>query len=249
MNNSFTLTTSLLFGSLLLISGCSEDNSSFETPNTSEVPINSGTLTQKNFSILADTSVLPIYDENGLATDTTMTITVKVGDRKNQMLTDKHTVYFATEWGLIDPSCVTEDGTCTVNWQTSFNVIDPNNPVPVPSDHTVTITAYTLGEEDFSDSNSDGIFDNDDQPFPNGSLFFDRSEPYVDANDNRIFDAGDTLIDVLNGNTLGQNKEHDLADGFLSSPNCRHDSLCSATLPRIYIWTDLRFNMDPPPTP
>jgi len=241
MNNPFIKIMALVASSVISVSGCG-DNSTFETPNTLGTVANSGTVSQKNFSILAEDVQPTIYDENGLATDTILDMTVKVGDSDNQLLTDEHTVFFATEWGLVEPSCVTENGTCTVTWQTSFG------PGTVPADHLVTIMAYTLGEEEFSDSNGNGEFDDNDQPFPASTdLFIDREEPFVDANRDGVFNSGDTIIDVIDGNILGSNGEHDLSDGFLNSPNCVHSSLCSTVAPIIYIWDDIEINMDGPP--
>lgn len=246
MNNRFIKIMPLLACSVTFVSGCG-DTSSFETPNTSTSAVSpvAGTVSQNNFSLLAEDTQPAIYDENDVATDTALTMTVKVGDRNNQLLTDAHTVYFATEWGLIDRSCTTENGTCTVTWQTSFG------PDTVPTDHLVTITAYTLGEEHFSDSNGNGVFDDDDQPFPDGSgdLFTDREEPFVDADRGSIsiFNSGDTIIDVISGLIFGADGEHNDPDGFLNSPSCRHSSLCSTTTSTIYIWDDIQINMDGPP--
>ena len=249
MNNRF-LTITLLTSSMY-IAGCSDDNSSFETPNLSETPTNAGTVSQKNFSLLAEDPQPQIYDATtGGATDTSLVMTVKVGDKDNQLLTDAHTVYFATEWGLIEPSCVTEEGTCTVTWQTSFGP-DPTGASSsnAPADHQVTITAYTLGEEDFSDTNGNSLFDDDDTAFPGtADLFIDREEPFVDANRDGVFNSGDTIIDVINGNVLGTNSAHDTGDGFLNSNNCTHSSLCSDTAKVIYVWDDIEINMDGPPT-
>lgn len=244
MNNRFLTTLSLIASSSLLMTGCG-DNSSFETPSTSSTPTNAGTISQKNLSLIAEDPQPQIYDATtGVPTDTTLTMTVKVGDSKNQLLTDVHTIYFATEWGLIDPSCTTENGRCTVSWQTSFG---PNT---VPPDHRVTITAYTLGEEYYSDSNGNGVFDDGDTtPLPGSADFFDdRPEPFVDANEDGIFNTGDTIIDVINGNALGQDGVNNpTGDGFLNSPSCTHTSKCSTTASVIYVWDDIVINMDGPP--
>jgi hypothetical protein len=245
MNNRFLTIAPLLASSTLFLPGCSEDNSSFETPNLSDAPTNSGIVSQKNFSILAEDTQPTVFDPaTGTATDTSLVITVKVGDRDNQLLTDSHTVFFATEWGLIEPSCVTENGTCTVTWQTSFGV---NNGAPTaPADLLNTITAWTLGEENFSDTNGDGIF-NDPE-----SVFDDREEPYVDADTtDGAFNAGagDRIIDVPNGNDVtGANGVHDTGDTFLNSPSCQHTSLCSTVMNTTYIWVDIVLKMDGPPT-
>ena len=240
MNNRFLNIFALLASISFIVAGCG-DIEDLQTPNVN-ITSNSGTVSQKNLSLLAEDPQPLIFDPLTGAVDTSLTMTVKVGDKNNQLLTDAHTVYFATEWGLIDASCVTVDGTCTVTWQTSFG------PGTVPADHLVTITAYTLGEEDFSDTNGNGVFDDDDLPFPaSANLFTDREEPFVDADRDGVFNSGDTILDVINGTLLGTNTAHDNGDGFLNSPSCRHSSLCSATTPIIYIWDDIELDMDGPP--
>jgi len=243
MNNRFLTTMALVASSTLFLAGCGDGNA-FETPPAAgETPTNSGTVSQKNFSILADNVNPPVFDTvNKTATDTSVVITAKIGDSNNQLLTDAHTVFFRTEWGLIEPSCVTENGTCSVTWQTSFG------PGTVPADYLSTITAYTLGEEDYSDSNGNGEFDDGDTPFPNGDFFIDREEPYIDVDFNDgDFNAafGDIIIDVMNGNVLGVNGEHDFGDGFLNSPNCVQSPLCGLTT-IIYIWDDIELDMKIP---
>lgn len=57
-----------------------------------------------------------------------------------------------------------------------------------PRDSLVTIIAYTRGEEFFSDTNSNGVRDPDEQ-------FIDQGEPFVDSNDNGVWDEGEVYID------------------------------------------------------
>ena len=234
---AYTLTS--LLAAVLLASGCESDTSGLETPNPNLVS-NAGLVSQKNFSILAEDVFPEVIDpDTGAATDTQLEITVKVGDRKNQLLTDTHTVYFATEWGLISPSCDTVDGTCTVTWQTSFG--DDENS-QVPQDAVVTITAWTAGEESFIDTNGNALFDDAD------TVFTDREEPYVDANENGVYDSGEQIIDTVNGNDpRGDNGVHDIGDTFLNSPHCTHSSLCSPTLRTATIWAHIAIVLTGPP--
>jgi len=245
MNFRFLTIASLLTSSTFFIAGCSSDNSSFETPSTSDTPAIAGTVSQRNMSLIAQDSQPQIFDATtGVPTDTTLTMTVKIGDSKNQLLTDAHTIFFSTEWGLIDRSCTTENGTCTVSWQTSFG------PSTIPGDHRVTIVAYTLGEEHYSDSNGNGSFDDGDTtPLPGtANLFDDRPEPFVDANEDGVFNTGDTIIDVISGNALGQDEVNNpTGDGFLNSPSCIHKTLCSTTTNVIYTWVSTVIDMDGPP--
>ena len=96
-------------------------------------------------------------------------------------------------------------------------------------------------EEGFIDTNGNGKFDDAD------TTFDDLEEPYVNANNDLAFNAGDTLIDVVNGNdTTGINGVHDIGDTFLNSPNCTHSSLCS-TRTSTYIWGDTILILTGPP--
>jgi hypothetical protein len=238
MNIRFLTTLALTASSVMFVAGCSED-SPFEAPNTNaDTPENTGIVSQKNMSIVASDPQPAIYDATtDVFTETEVEITVKVGDLNNQLLTDEHTIFFATEWGLITPSCVTAEGKCSVTWQTSLF----SN---IPGDLLNTITAWTLGEETFTDDNGNGVFDDNDL----NATFEDKEEPFVDANRDGAFNSGDTLIDVVNGNdTTGVNGEHDFGDGFLNSPNCTHSSLCSTVLTTSYIWVDIQLDMSGPP--
>ena len=235
MNNRFINIIALIASSAVFISGCS--GSGFDGQDSSDgvTPTNPGTISQKNFSILASDPQPPVIDpDTGVRTDTTVAIIVKIGDLNNQLLSDKHTVRFATEWGLIEPSCVTENGTCSVDWQTSFAT-------PMPPGNLTVITAYVLGEETFIDSNGNGKFDDND------TTFFDQEEPFIDLNQDTIYQLGEPIIDVMNGNDLGSNGVHDFGDGFLNSPNCTHSSLCSTVRSTIYIWNDIQLDMNGPP--
>lgn len=67
-----------------------------------------------------------------------------------------------------------------------------------PRDGLVTMIAVTSGEEGFTDSNNNGVWDTN-EPFD------DLTEPFVDANDNGTWDADERFIDV-NGNHLWDGK-------------------------------------------
>ncbi len=239
MNNRFLNIFSIIASCALFTAGCSEDNSSFETPNTSDTPTNAGTVSHKNFSILASEVQPVIIDPlTDIFTKTDVTMTVFIADRNNQILTDEHTVFFRTEYGVIEPSCITENGSCEVTWSA---IKRPEAGGP-GSDLAVTIVAYTVGEESFTDTNGDGIFDDSD------TTFVDLEEPYVDADESDTFTAGDGIIDVVNGNDLtGANGAHDIGDTFFNGPGCTHSSLCSTTvITNAIIWDDITLDIDGP---
>ena len=106
-----------------------------------------------------------------------------------------------------------------------------------------TITAYTIGEETFTDSNGNSLYDDSD------SGFDDIEEPYVDVNEDNIYNAGDTIIDVVSTNdTTGTNGQHDIADGFFNGGGCTHSSLCGVRT-SITIWDDISLKIDGPAVP
>lgn len=243
----------LISTSSVLLVGCSEDKfEAFEDPGVTSVTTNPGVISQKNFSILAsDWAPAVINPDDGSFTKTDVTLTVYTGDRNNQTITDGHRVYFESEYGLINPSfCDTgADGTCEVTW----SAIDHPGPPSAPGgDFRVTITAYTLGEEAFTDSNGNSVFDDGDAGFE------DIEEPYNDADwyrypdgtltaGSNIFSAGDTIIDVVSTNDpTGVNLQHDFADGFFNGGGCTHSSLCG-TRTSITIWDDIILYIDGPP--
>ena len=239
MNNRLLHTFLLIASNVLLLASCGENNDSF-TPAGTSGP-NSGVISSDNFTILSDDLTPTIFADptKNIFTFTELKITAKIGDRNNQKLVDSHTIFFKTEWGLIEPSCVTKDGSCSVTWQTSSGGT-------APSDHKNTILAYAVGEESFSDVNGNAIFDDGDNDTPS---FTDLEEPYVDSNRNSMYDIGEQIADVVNGNdTTGENGLHDFGDTFFNGKGCTHSSLCSAAHKTVYVWDDVQIDMNGPPS-
>ncbi len=224
MNKRFIVLTSLLFSSLLLISSCSEDNSSFETPNTSGTASNNSPVSQKNFTLLASPTEVSFFDIEKGFNEQTSKISVRIGDSKNQLVTGERTIYFRTEWGLIDPSCTTKDGACEVTWRTMRSE-------DVPSDLRNTIVAYSHGgQETYQDFNGNNRYDD-------GDTYEDLEEPYIDLDRSGDYSSGDVIIDTINGLDLtGANQKHDDADGYYNGPDCSHSTDCSPVLSNITVW-------------
>lgn len=226
--------------SLMLLIGCADNNEALQDPGTASVTTNPGVISQKNFSILASESQPTVIDPlTNIFTKTDVTLTIFTGDRNNQTVTDGHIVLFMSEYGLINPpSCTTgADGTCEVTWS-AIKRPDTGGP---GDDMRATITAYTTGEEAFTDSNGNSVFDDGDAGFD------DIEEPYVDVNENDIYNTGDTIIDVVSTNdTTGTNGQHDIADGFFNGGGCTHTSLC-ADRTSITVWDDISLKIDGPP--
>lgn len=231
MNNRSIIVPSLLCSSLLLASACSEDNSSFETPNLSSTPDNNSPVAQKNFILLLSPTEVGFFDPETGFTEQSADISVRIGDSKNQLVTGERTIYFRTEWGLIDPSCVTKDGTCQVTWRTG-------QPSEMPSDINNTIVAYSHGgQETFQDINGNNLYDD-------GDTYEDLEEPYIDIDRSGDYSTGDTIIDTINGLDLtGANLKHDDADGFFNGANCTHSSDCSTVMSSVTVWVSGRIQL------
>jgi len=242
MNNRLLNTALLIASSSLFLAGCSEDNSSFETPNTSGTPANDSPVSQNNFTLLFS-PVNPQFLDPATGTFTAVTseVSVQIGDNDNQVVTGSRVINFRTEWGLIDPSCTTVDGTCSVTWRSG-------SPDSMPANLFNTIVAYSVGgQESFGDLNGNGIFDDGDAF--NTAVYADVEEPYINVDESGFintnngfvstFTSGDIIIDTINGVDLtGANATHDAGDGLFNGPNCAHSSLCSTTQSTITVWED-----------
>ena len=86
---------------------------------------------------------------------------------------------FTTGGGVIDASCLTGSGTCSVQLQASN---------PRSLNGRVTVLAYALGEENFTDLNGNNVFDD-------GEPFTDKSpDIYRDDNENGAWNSGEPCI-------------------------------------------------------
>ncbi|WP_297286905.1 Ig-like domain-containing protein [Moraxella sp.] len=179
-------------------------------------------------------------------------IVAYVGDRFGNIVPDGTSVSFITEGGMIGKSIgggafttTTQFGQATAILQSaeptvpflggvpavetagygcSGNYLLVENPLPgellCGNPGFTTIVAYTTGSESFVDDNGNGIYDQ-------GEPFDDLSEPYIDGNDNGLFEAERELYVDINGN--GQfdygNNQYDGPGGAFKNTT---------------IWTDIR---------
>ena len=239
MNNHFLKTIALVASSAIFVSGCG-DTSSFETPNTTSTPTNNNLIAQNNFTILFSDPTPKFFDPaTGDFSSVTSDVSVQIGDNNNQLITGSNTIIFRTEWGLIDPSCVTVDGGCSVTWRSGSSDT-------MPADFLNTIVAYTsTGQESFGDINGNGLFDDGD--LFGTDIYADVEEPYVNVDESGFtnsnnavvdtFTPGDINIDTINGLDLtGANEEHDDGDTLFNGPNCSHSTLCSTIRTTVTVW-------------
>ncbi|MCW9004036.1 MAG: Ig-like domain-containing protein [Gammaproteobacteria bacterium] len=216
--------TSLALALSVLMAGCSSDESPFTEGGGAS---STGTPSQKAFFILFSDWQPAIFDATFAYTQETVDVTAYVGDRNNNALSGIQ-VFFVTEWGTLSNggSCTTgSTGSCSITWTSG-------SPSEVPSDLYTRFVAYTLGEEEFLDSNKNNTFDTGDffdTVTGDGTESNDLAEPYLDCNRSGFFESGQDIF--INPDADGT---YTPADTLFNGPNCSHPSLCGN--PITYIW-------------
>jgi hypothetical protein len=211
-NQSGIVTTTINAGSIpvpVRITATANQNGTISKAVSSSLVITTGIADADSFSVGAVTPNIEGWERDGISTQ----IVARAADRYNTPVPDKTSIAFQAEGGVINPSCETINGVCSVTF-TSQN--------PRPQDGRVTILATILGEENFIDLNGNGQFD--------GSLLTaneiqtDLSEPFRDDNENGIHDnAIEPFIDTdKNGSRSAANGNF---DGLLCNDNCGSSTL------------------------
>ncbi len=148
---------------------------------------------QDSFSVSVEENFLPnARNYDGV----TVPISIRAADRNNNRISDA-VVNFVTNGGSVQSECTLQDGACSVQWISQ----DPR-----PEDGIILVLARTVGEESFRDLNSDGKYSKVDDGFDvanddNGEAFLDRNlsgardadEEYFDYNDNKQYDAANSI--------------------------------------------------------
>ena len=123
-------------------------------------------------------------------------ITARLADRYGNLVPDNTAVTFRTEGGvsLAAPSCKTLNGACTISFQSAG--LRPVN-------GRLTIAATAVGEESFTDSNGNGLFDS-------AESFTDLPEAFVDGDEDGLYDATEEFFDFNKGSVYSG------VDGFFN---------------------------------
>tara|TARA_R110001592_G_scaffold291131_2_gene560430 strand:+ start:32986 stop:35037 length:2052 start_codon:yes stop_codon:yes gene_type:complete len=163
------------------------DGSTSTTSTTSDpIAILGGIPDQDSFSIAASLFNPRGWDIQG----TVSTITVRGADRYNNPARNGTQISFLTNGGAIVGSCAFANGVCSANWSSQK---------PKPVGGRVRILARSTGEESFTDSNSNGVYDLGEEVLtnlPEAFLDIDESntrnldtEFYSDFNNNGVYDV------------------------------------------------------------
>ena len=192
---------------------------------SSTIAIATGPPSQNNISIGAAQLNPRVWN----TIEKLIAITVSVGDRFGNLVTDGTLVSFRTELGNIDSNCSTINGSCSVNWHSGLP--QENFQTPEGNPGVTTIMAFVEGEESFVDKDSNGVFSNGDE-FIGAGFNFDLEEAYVDGNENNVYDSDEESVD------FNSSFDHDLGDTKYNGKGCIHDTDCSAA-DSINVWTSM----------
>ncbi|MBA3563504.1 MAG: hypothetical protein H0W33_05780 [Gammaproteobacteria bacterium] len=169
-----------------------------------QLTITTGVPDQDSTSLSIETLNPEAFNIDG----TTVPITIRLSDRFNNPVPDGTAITFQTEGGQIGGQCTTVNGACSVDWVSQ----DPR-----PIDGRSTLLATAIGEESFTDSNGNGVFDDVD------TVFDDIPEPFRDDNFDGIRDPSEPFVD------FDVDGSYDSVDGLFNGLLCQHDMLCSSS--------------------
>jgi hypothetical protein len=171
-----------------------------------QLTISTGIPTQPNFSVSPTKHNIEGWDLDGQ----TAVLTARLADHFGNPVPDGTAVNFITEGGSIGNNglgaCTTTQGSCTATF-TSQNLR--------PTNGRVTVLAYAVGEEGFTDTDGDGLADKVPAELVDANgVSTDLPEAFRDDNENGARDAGETFIDFNNNGT------YDVADGKFNGVLC-----------------------------
>lgn len=187
-----------------------------------QLVVSTGVAEQASFTLSSSMFNTEGANFAGCAAPVGATITARLGDHFHNPVPDGTAVSFTAEGGTIDASCLTglvnttlTDGTVITQKGTpgACSVrFCPGNPRPL--DGRVTVLAYALGEESFTDANGNNVYDAGEsyadlgEPFRNdravtggnadfrddayntGNATRASGEPYIDSNGSGAWNAG-----------------------------------------------------------
>jgi hypothetical protein len=178
------------------------------TTQSDQLTITTGIPAQDSFSL----SISTFNIEGGEIDGTTTQVTVRMADHFKNPVPDGTAVTFTAEGGSIAGSCVTANGVCSVTFTSQ---------ALRPTTGRVSVLAYAVGEEGFTDLNGNGWFDLSptSELIDSNGRTTDIGEAFVDFNENGVRDANEPFIDFNN-------------NGVFDGPDGKYSGvLCDETVP------------------
>jgi hypothetical protein len=172
-----------------------------------QLTISTGIPDQSSMSIAATAFNIEGFNRDG---ETTV-LTVRLADHFSNPVPDGTTVNFVAEGGSITSFCNTASGGCTAT-MTSQELRPPNG--------RVTVLAYAIGEESFTDLDGDGLADKVNGVSGTSELVdfafqaTDIPEAFLDANEDDVRNANEPFVD------FNSNGAYNAADGSYNGVLC-----------------------------
>ena len=186
------------------------------TTQSNQLTITTGIPDQDSFSLAATTLSTEGWTIDGL----TSTLTARLSDHFNNPVPDGTAVNFTTEGGSVVGSCTTTNGACTSTFTTQQ---------PRPTNGRVTVLAFAIGEESFTDLNGNGVADlSPNEMIDANGASTDMAEAFVDYNENGVFNAATEPYQDFNGGGV-YNAADGQYNGVLCSATLSSGGTCSAT--------------------
>ncbi|MBS0347770.1 MAG: hypothetical protein JSR69_15080 [Proteobacteria bacterium] len=152
-----------------------------QSPN---LTISTGRPTQDRFSLAVETFNIEGWRRDGTSTKAT----VYAFDRLGNPVPDGTVINFISEGAGIGASCTTVAASCSSTFTSGeYRPRNDSEPSASVTNGRVTILAYAMGEESFDDGNANNIYDA-------GEAFRDLGNAFVDNNENRTREAGESEI-------------------------------------------------------
>lgn len=186
------------------------------TTQSDQLTITTGIPDQHNFSLSATQLNIEGWNNDGITT----VLTARLADHFNNPVPDGTAVNFTAEGGSVASSCTTTAGACSAT--ITSQALRPAN-------GRVTVLAYAVGEEGFTDLNGNGWADNPTEMIDANGVSTDMGEAYVDYNENGVRDSNEPYFDFnRNGAYNGPDGQY---NGVLCDSNAAPGSsavACSA---------------------
>jgi hypothetical protein len=180
---------------------------------SNQLTVSTGLPDQAHTSLSAS-----IFNIDGLRFDgTTSVISINLADHFSNPVPDGTVVNFVAEGARVGSSCTTVDSTCSV----TFTSQDLR-----PTDGRVTVLAFAVGEESFTDLNSNGTVDNAGEMIDSNGDPADMGEAFVDFDEDGIRDAANEPFFDFDNNGSFRSAGDLFYNGILCTAGA---AICSAT--------------------
>jgi hypothetical protein len=175
------------------------------TTQSSLLTITTGIPDSNSISLAVECPNVEAYNVDGVE----VPVVVRMADRFNNPVPNGTAVTFTASGGVIGEQCTTTAGACTVNWISSDPRPQPTSSPPSLLPGRVVILATAIGEDSFTDNNSNGFYDA-------GESFADLGEPFRNDDESVApdYQLGEFFYDFNN------NGVRDASDGAFSGVTC-----------------------------